>query len=53
MCQHVKVDGTLCQVPPLNERHYCHFNLETLGRRLRKARSRARREDRYLVLPIL
>jgi hypothetical protein len=53
ICQHVKVDGTLCQVPPLNGRHYCHFHLETLGRRLRMARARARREPYHLVLPIL
>src|SRR5271167_1977059 len=52
-CQHVKVDGTLCQVPPLNGRHYCHFHLETLGRRLRMARARARREPYHLVLPVL
>ena len=52
-CQHVKVDGTLCQVPPLNGQHYCHFHLEHLGRRLRMARSRARREAYHLVLPIL
>ncbi len=52
-CQHVKVDGTLCQVPPLHGRHYCHFHLEHLGRRLRMARSRARREQYHLVLPIL
>lgn len=52
-CQHVKVDGTLCQVPPLNGRHYCHFHLETHGRRARMARTRARRETYYLVLPIL
>ena len=53
ICQHVKVDGTLCQVPPLNGRHYCHFHLESLGRRIRMARSRARREQYHLVLPIL
>ena len=52
-CQHVKVDGTLCQVPPLDGRHYCHFHLETLGRRMRMARARARREPYHLVLPIL
>jgi len=44
ICQHVKVDGTLCRVPPLKGRHYCHFHLENLGRRLRMARARARRE---------
>ena len=53
ICQHVKVDGTLCQVPPLDGRHYCHFHLETLGRRMRMARARARREPYHLVLPIL
>src|SRR5271169_4993482 len=53
ICQHVKVDGTLCQVQPLNGRHYCHFHLETLGRRMRMARARARREPYHLVLPIL
>jgi hypothetical protein len=53
ICQHVKVDGTLCQVPPLNGRHYCHFHLESLGRRVRMARARARREPYHLVLPIL
>ena len=52
-CQHVKVDGTLCQVPPLDGRHYCHFHLETHGRRARMARARARREKYHLVLPIL
>ena len=44
ICQHVKVDGTLCQVPPLDGRHYCHFHLESHGRRMRMARARARRE---------
>ena len=53
ICQHVKVDGTLCQVPPLNGRHYCHFHLEALGRRMRMAHARARRETYHLVLPIL
>ena len=53
ICQHVKVDGTLCQVPPLNGRHYCHFHLEHLGRHMRMARARARREPYHLVLPIL
>ncbi len=53
LCQHVKVDGTLCQVPPLNGRHYCHFHLEAAGRRMRMARARARREPYHLVLPIL
>src|SRR5271166_3071454 len=53
ICQHVKVDGTLCQVLPLDGRHYCHFHLETLGRRMRMARARARREPYYLILPIL
>ncbi len=53
ICQHVKVDGTLCQVPPLDGRHYCHFHLENLGRRMRMARARARREPYHLVLPIL
>jgi hypothetical protein len=53
ICQHVKVDGTLCQVPPLDGQHYCHFHLEGLGRRLRMARARARREPYHLVLPIL
>jgi hypothetical protein len=53
ICQHVKVDGTLCQVPPLDGRHYCHFHLDNLGRRLRMARARARREPYHLVLPIL
>ena len=53
ICQHVKVDGTLCQVPPLDGRHYCHFHLETLGRRMRMARARARREPYHLLLPIL
>jgi len=52
-CQHVKVDATLCQVPPLDGRHYCHFHLETHGRRARMARARARREKYHLVLPIL
>ncbi len=53
ICQHVKVDGALCQVPPLDGRHYCHFHLETLGRRMRLARARALREPYHLVLPIL
>ena len=53
ICQHVKVDGTLCQVLPLDGRHYCHFHLETLGRRMRMARARARREPYHLILPIL
>jgi hypothetical protein len=52
-CQHVKVDGTLCQVPPLNGRHHCHFHIDGLGRRIRMARARARREPYHLVLPIL
>src|SRR5271165_4901946 len=52
-CHHVKVDGTLCQVPPLNGRNYCQFHLESLGRRMRMARARARRQPYLLVLPIL
>jgi hypothetical protein len=52
-CQHVKVDGTLCQVPPLDGRHYCHFHLGIRGQRARMARARARREAYHLVLPIL
>src|SRR5271157_555966 len=52
-CHHVKVDGAYCQVPPLNGRNYCQFHLESLGRRMRMARARARREPYLLVLPIL
>jgi len=52
-CQHVKVDGTLCQVPPLRGRHHCHFHLDSLGRRIRMARAQARREKYHLVLPVL
>jgi hypothetical protein len=52
-CQHTKVDGAFCQAPPLNGRPYCRFHLEALGRRMRIARSRARREPYHLVLPIL
>ncbi len=52
-CHHIKVDGTLCQAPALRERDYCRFHLQTLGRRIRMARARARREPYHLVLPIL
>jgi len=52
-CQHVKVDGTLCQVPPLDGRQFCHFHLEIHGQRARMARARARREPYHLVLPIV
>ena len=52
-CQHTKVDGAFCQAPPLNGRPYCRFHLEALGRRMRMARARARREPYHLVLPIL
>jgi len=52
-CQHIKVDGAFCQAPPLNGRPYCRFHLEALGRRMRIARARARREPYHLVLPIL
>src|SRR5271166_75476 len=52
-CHHVKVDGAYCQVPPLNGRNYCQFHLENLGRRMRMARARARRQPYLLVLPIL
>jgi hypothetical protein len=38
--------------PPLGGRHHCHFPLETMGRRMRMARARARREPYHLVLPI-
>lgn len=52
-CHHVKVDGTYCQCPALVQRDYCRFHLQTLGRRARMARARARREPYHLVLPIL
>ena len=52
-CQHVKVDGTFCQAPPLNGRPYCRFHIETLGRRMAMARARARRQPYHLVLPII
>ena len=52
-CQHIKVDGAFCQAPPLNGRPYCRFHLEALGRRMRMACARARREPYHLVLPIL
>jgi len=52
-CHHVKVDGANCQLPPLTGRNYCHFHLESLGRRMRMARARARRQPFLLVLPIL
>ena len=52
-CRHTKVDGTFCQAAALRERDYCRFHLENLGRRIRMARSRARREPYRLVLPIL
>jgi hypothetical protein len=52
-CRHIKVDGTSCQAPALRERNYCRFHLQALGRRMRMARARARREPYHLVLPIL
>ena len=52
-CHHVKVDGACCQLPPLTGRNYCQFHLENLGRRMRMARARARRQPYLLVLPIL
>ncbi len=52
-CQHVKVDGTFCQAPPLNGRPYCRFHIDSVGRRMAMARARARRQPYHLVLPIL
>src|SRR5271166_2842025 len=52
-CRHIKEDGVYCQGPPLRGREYCHFHLRALGRRMRMARARARREPYLLVLPIL
>jgi hypothetical protein len=52
-CHHIKVDGVYCQSPALHGRDYCHFHLQTLGRRMRMARERARREPHRLVLPLL
>src|SRR5208337_2198582 len=52
-CRHIKVDGVFCQTPALHGRDYCHFHLRALGRRMRMARERARREPHRLVLPIL
>src|SRR5271166_3714784 len=52
-CHHIKVDGVFCQTPALHGRDYCHFHLQALGRRMRMARERARREPHRLVLPLL
>ena len=52
-CRHIKEDGVFCQAPPLHGREYCYFHLRTLGRRIRMARERARREPHLLVLPLL
>jgi hypothetical protein len=52
-CRHIKEDGFFCQGPPLHGREYCRFHLRALGRRIRMARERARREPHRLVLPIL
>ena len=52
-CRHIKEDGLFCQGPALNGRDYCYFHLRTLGRRLRMARERARREPHRLILPLL
>ena len=52
-CHHIKVDGVFCQTPALRGRDYCHFHLQALGRRMRMARERARREPHRLVLPLL
>jgi len=52
-CRHIKEDGFFCQGPPLRGREYCRFHLRALGRRMRMARERARREPHRLVLPIL
>src|SRR5271165_3189513 len=52
-CRHIKEDGVFCQGPPLHGREYCHFHLQALGRRMRMARERARREPHVLILPLL
>src|SRR5271166_1525587 len=52
-CRHIKEDGVFCQGPPLHGREYCHFHLRALGRRMRMARERARREPHVLILPLL
>src|SRR5208337_4756857 len=52
-CRHIKEDGFFCQGAPLRGREYCRFHLRALGRRIRMARERARREPHRLVLPIL
>ena len=52
-CRHIKEDGVFCQGPPLRGREYCRFHLRALGRRMRMAGERARREPRVLILPLL
>src|SRR5271165_5208311 len=52
-CHHIHANGALCKSPPLRNRDYCHFHLDQIGRQLRAARARARREPVRLKLPLL
>jgi len=52
-CRDIKEDGVFCQTPALHRRDYCHFHLRALGRRMRMAGERERREPHRLILPLL
>lgn len=51
-CQHVLTNGALCNAPPLRNRSYCHFHLDLIGRRMRAARARARRQVVPMKMPL-
>ena len=52
-CHHVLANGALCQAAALRNRDYCRFHLQQIGRRMRAARERARRQSPLLKLPLL
>lgn len=39
-CQHIKVNGLLCESPALRGRRYCHFHQEMRDRQRRRLRAR-------------
>lgn len=53
VCHHIHLNGAHCQSPPITDRDYCHFHLNTIGRRMRMAKARAAGERWQLALPEL
>jgi hypothetical protein len=51
-CHHVHANGVLCKAMPLRKRDYCFFHLDQIGRRMKAARARARRQPVSIDLPL-